>query len=102
MEDSDIETEPLADQVLGGSIMPYYAYVAPMCGYCGKEQGLVEVEGGRQRLYCSDRCKVAAYRQRNQHKKRNMILLRNTELRDYWQENGIEGELLTSLQKHPG
>ena len=79
--------------------MPYYAYMAGDCEHCGRELGMIEVEGGRQRQYCSDRCKMAAYRARRQEEYRNKCLLRNTELRDYWKENHLDGQVLALLQE---
>lgn len=80
--------------------MAYYAYQAGYCEYgpCEAYIGLVETDGGRQRQYCSDRCKQAAYRERRKEVFRNKCLLRNTELRDYWQEQNITGSLLAALQ----
>jgi hypothetical protein len=78
--------------------MPYYMYLAPPCGYCGKEQGLQEPMGGRQRRYCSDRCRKAASRKRDSEKRRNAILQYNAELREYWREHHIDGQVLTLLQ----
>lgn len=78
--------------------MPYYAYNAGNCGNCGKRIGLIETYGGRQRQYCNDSCKVAAHRKRHYDEKRNKCLLRNGELRDFWQEKNITGPLLLKLQ----
>jgi endogenous inhibitor of DNA gyrase (YacG/DUF329 family) len=78
--------------------MTYYAYQAGDCEQCGKEIGLIETDGGRQRQYCSDRCKMIAYRTRHKQEYRNKCLLRNTELRDYWQEHHVSGQVLVMLQ----
>src|SRR2546421_12888218 len=82
----------------GDYSMPYYSYNAPECAHCGKEQGLQEVAGGRQRLYCSDRCRQAAKRKRDKQTKRNSILQYNSELRDLWNQNGIDGLVRTRLE----
>src|SRR5467141_641813 len=50
------------------------------------------------RQYCNDAHKAAAYRKRKEVEKRNKVLLRNGELSEYWQENGIIGAILTKLQ----
>src|SRR5262249_37504755 len=78
--------------------MPYYAYMAGFCGYCGANLGLIEQDGGRNRHYCNDAHKQAAHRRRKEEEKRNTILLRNGELQDYWQEHGITGVILSKLQ----
>ena len=78
--------------------MPYYAYQAGDCGHCGKSIGLQEVYGGRQRLYCSDKCRKAAYRARKEREARLALLQYNSELCQFWQENRIEGQVLASLQ----
>ncbi len=78
--------------------MSYYAYNAPACGFCGQEQGLLEVAGGRQRLYCSDKCRKAAHRKRLARERRNAILQYNSELRKLWQEQNITGATLDKLQ----
>ena len=80
--------------------MAYYAYEAGYCDYgpCQNYIGMVETYGGRQRRYCSDKCKVAAYRERKKEEYRHKVLLRNTELRDYWQENQVSGQILFLLQ----
>ena len=80
--------------------MPYYAYMAGFCQNpnCGKELGLIDQTGGRNRRYCNDTCKMAAYRNRLKQRNREQVLKYNTILRDYWQETGITGEVLTRLQ----
>ncbi len=69
---------------------------------CGKELGRfgwVEVDGGRNRLYCDDACRVAAFRARKREKDREKRLRYHTELRDYWKEQEIRGEVLLRLQE---
>lgn len=80
--------------------MPYYAYMAGFCRNpdCGKDLGLIDQAGGRNRKYCNDSCKIAAFRYRKKQRNREGILEYNTILRDYWQENEITGEVLTRLQ----
>lgn len=67
--------------------MTYYQYEAGNCRGCGDPLGAIETRGGRHRQYCSDACKQAAYRKREQDK-RNTRPLRNT----------IERELDQTLQ----
>jgi hypothetical protein len=78
--------------------MPYYAYMAGFCQHCGKDMGLIDQAGGRNRKYCNDSCKMAAFRNREKERNRDHILEYNSILRDYWQESGITGEVLTRLQ----
>ncbi len=78
--------------------MPYYAYQAGDCGHCGKPMGLQEVDGGRQRQYCSDRCRKAAHRTKKQRAARLALLQYNSELRQLWEENEIQGPVLSHLQ----
>lgn len=78
--------------------MPYYSYFGGDCGHCGDSIGIQEVYGGRQKIYCSDKCRKAAYRARKEQQARLAMLRYNSELRDYWQENGIEGKVLAMLQ----
>lgn len=66
---------------------------------CGDYIGYIEADGGRDRLYCSDKCRVAAYRKRQREKKREAILQHHGELRDYWKLHGIRGEVLARLQE---
>ena len=66
---------------------------------CGEPLGYIETDGGRDRLYCNDACRVAAYRKRKREKDRAATLRYHTELRDYWQEHGIRGEVLLRLQE---
>ncbi len=78
--------------------MPYYAYMGGFCGFCGEDLGLIDQAGGRNRHYCNDACKQAAYRRRKEGEKRQATLLRNGELQSYWAEHGITGAVLTRLQ----
>jgi hypothetical protein len=78
--------------------MPYYAYMGGFCGYCGADLGLIDQAGGRNRHYCNDAHKQAAYRKRREGDKHNAVLLRNVELSDYWQEHEIIGAILSKLQ----
>jgi hypothetical protein len=79
----------------------YRSYYGGRCQNpaCGEELGLIETEGGRDRQYCSDKCRVAAHRAREREKHREQVLQYNSELRDYWKEHGIRGEVLLRLQE---
>lgn len=79
----------------------YRSYYAGECQNpdCGEDLGLVETEGGRDRHYCSDKCRVAHYRKRKREAQREQVLRYNSELRDYWRERGIRGEVLARLQE---
>src|SRR5438445_11248918 len=78
--------------------MPYYGYMAGFCRYCGEDLGYIDQAGGRNRQYCNDTHKQAAHRKRKEIDKRNKVLLRNGELSEYWQEHGITGAILSTLQ----
>lgn len=78
--------------------MPYYAYMAGFCQHCGKDMGMIDQIGGRNRKYCNDSCKIAAFRKREKERNREQVLQYNSILRDYWQEAGITGDVLTRLQ----
>jgi hypothetical protein len=78
--------------------MPYYAYMGGFCQHCGEDLGLIDQAGGRNRKYCNGACKQAAHRKRKEGDKRNTVLLRNVLLQEYWLDNGIDGDLLASLQ----
>ncbi len=69
---------------------------------CGEDLGRfgwVEVDGGRDRLYCNEKCRVAAFRARKREQEREKRLRYHTELRDYWQEHEVKGEVLLRLQE---
>jgi len=68
------------------------------CQYCGQDLGLIDQAGGRNRQYCNDAHRQAAYRKRREGDKHNAVLLRNGELQDYWDEHGITGAILARLQ----
>jgi len=78
--------------------MSYRAYYAGDCGHCGKPMGLQEVNGGRERQYCSDKCRKAAYRAKKQRQARLALLQYNSELRQLWDDNEIKGPVLAHLQ----
>jgi|SRR2546421_1549267 len=78
--------------------MPHYEYQGGFCGYCGASLGRIEQNGGRNRRYCNDKHKMAAFHEKRKGEKRNAAIERNKILRDQWQENGITGEVLTRLQ----
>lgn len=56
--------------------MAYRVYHAGNCQGCGVDLGVIEQNGGRDRKFCSDRCKQAAYRRKRKGDKRNGGLLR--------------------------
>lgn len=78
--------------------MPYYAYQAGNCEFCGEPIGLVETDGGRQRRYCSDKHRKAAHRARKLREQRRALLQYNSELCQFWEENEITGPVLAHLQ----
>ncbi len=80
--------------------MPYRAYNGGSCEYCGEPLGFIEVAGGRSRQYCNNNHRMAAYRQRTRRQKRQAILQYNSELRQYWKDNKIDGTVLAHLQDH--
>jgi hypothetical protein len=70
----------------------------PLCGRELGKWGWIEADGGRNRLYCDDNCKVAAHRYRKCEAKRAQTLLYHGDLRDYWQANDLHGEVVLKLQ----
>jgi hypothetical protein len=60
--------------------------------------GLVDQAGGRNRQYCNDAHKTAAYRKRKKEQGRDTILQYNSDLREYWQDSLITGPVLAKLQ----
>jgi hypothetical protein len=78
--------------------MPYYSYYAGDCQNCGEPMGIQEVYGGRQRLYCSDKCRKAAHRAKKQRAARLALLSYNSELRQLWDDNEIKDPVLARLQ----
>jgi hypothetical protein len=79
----------------------YRSYYAGNCLNCGKPLGFIEVNGGRDRLYCPNRgkCKQAYHRKKEKEEKREQILQYNSELREYWKTKGIHGEVLLRLHE---
>lgn len=77
--------------------MAYRMYNALDCEYCHKEQGLID-GSGRERRYCSQRCRQAAYRQRQQQKRNAEVLRNNSALEQRWYLASIGGELLQKLR----
>lgn len=79
----------------------YRSYMGGHCQNpdCGRDLGYIETDGGRDRHYCNNACKTAAYRKRKQEQKRAQILQYNSELREYWYNNGIRGGVLVRLQE---
>jgi len=69
------------------------------CANCSEPFGLIETEGGRDRHYCNTTCRVQYYRKQQREKKRAATLQYNSELREYWHEHGVRGEVLLRLQK---
>ena len=49
--------------------MAYRVYRAGSCRYCGKDLGVVEQNGGRDRQYCSPAHRQAACRRRRKEKR---------------------------------
>ena len=78
---------------------PYRSYMGGNCENCDEPLGLIEVEGGRDRHYCNTSCRVQHHRKLQREKKRDATLQYNSELREYWQEHGIRGEVLLRLQE---
>ena len=58
---------------------PYRAYYPGGCQHCGRDLGLVEQEGGRDRCYCSPACRQAAYRARKAEKRNGGVLQKEVE-----------------------
>jgi len=77
----------------------YRSYMAGDCANCGQWLGFIETEGGRDRHYCNATCRVQHHRKQQREKNRAATLQFNSELRDYWQEHGIRGEVLLRLQE---
>ena len=77
----------------------YRSYMGGNCQNCDEPLGLIEVEGGRDRHYCNDKCRVQHHRRQKREKKRSATLQFNSELREYWQEYSIRGEVLLRLQE---
>jgi hypothetical protein len=108
-EQDRIEEAEREDEALRQAIAPaqhkrpaiFRAYNAGDCQHCGEPLGYIEADGGRDRLYCNNRgkCKVAHHRKLAKEKKREQILQYHGELRHYWQEHGIRGEVLSRLQE---
>ena len=77
----------------------YRSYIGGNCQNCNEPLGFIETEGGRDRHYCNARCRVAHHRKQQREQKRAAVLQYNTELRDYWQEHSVRGEVLLRLQE---
>ena len=77
--------------------MAYRMYNALDCEYCHKAQGLID-GSGRERRYCSPKCRQAAYRQRQQQKRNTQMLFNAPALAQRWYTAGIGGELLQKLR----
>ena len=69
-----------------------------LCGQQLGQWGWIESDGGRNRLYCDDNCKVAAHRYRKREAERAKTLHYHGDLRDYWQRNDLHGEVVLKLQ----
>ena len=76
--------------------MAYYAYYA-VCEHCGRDLGMLEQEGGRQRRYCSNACRQAAYRDRKKREKRNSSALRYRYLVKGWRDAGLGEKVVSRL-----
>ena len=77
----------------------YRSYIGGNCQNCNEPLGFIETEGGRDRHYCNARCRVAHHRKQQREQKRAAVLQYNSELRDYWQEHSVRGEVLLRLQE---
>ncbi len=77
----------------------YRSYMGGTCENCDEPLGLIETEGGRDRHYCNTTCRVQHHRKQQREKNRAATLQYNSELRDYWQEHGVRGEVLLRLQE---
>lgn len=77
----------------------YRSYIGGDCQNCGEPLGLIETEGGRDRHYCNATCRVQHHRKQQREQNRAAALQFNSELRDYWQEHGVRGEVLLRLQE---
>ncbi len=80
-------------------IPTYRSYIGGNCQNCDEPLGLIEVEGGRDRRYCNDKCRVQHHRKQQREKNRAAASQYNSELREYWQEHNIRGEVLLRLQE---
>jgi len=69
------------------------------CENCDEPLGLIEEQGGRDRHYCNTLCRVQHHRRQKTDQKRSAVLQFNSELREYWREHGIRGEVLLRLQE---
>ena len=78
---------------------PYRSYMGGNCQNCDEPLGLIETEGGRDRHYCNTSCRVQHHRKQKSDQKRAAILQYNSELREYWQEHNLRGEVLLRLQE---
>jgi len=77
----------------------YRSYMGGTCENCGASLGLIETEGGRDRHYCNATCRVQHHRKQQREKNRAATLQFNSELREYWKEHGVRGEVLLRLQE---
>lgn len=59
--------------------MAYRVYIAGDCQFCGTPLGEIEQDGGRDRCYCSSRCRQAAYRKRKREKRHTGVLRKDVE-----------------------
>jgi len=77
----------------------YRSYIGGNCENCDEPLGFIETEGGRDRHYCNARCRVQHHRKQQREKQRAATLQFNSELREYWLEHGVRGEVLLRLQE---
>jgi len=77
----------------------YRSYMGGTCENCDEPLGLIETEGGRDRHYCNTTCRVQHHRKQQREKQRAATLQYNAELREYWKEHGVRGEVLLRLQE---
>lgn len=73
-----------------------HSYMGGFCAYCGSDLGYIEVDGGRTRRYCNDKCRKAASRKRVE---RNKAMSKNgAAFVGLWEENGIRGAVREQLE----
>jgi hypothetical protein len=69
-----------------------------VCPVCGAKLGKPGVAGGRRKVYCSDACRVAAYRQRETRKRESQIRL----LPRLWRPRAQETSLAEPREERRG
>jgi len=72
----------------------FHSYMGGYCAHCGSDLGYIEVDGGRTRRYCNDKCRKAASRDRL---KRDKAVSQNGFV-GLWDDNGIKGDVRRHLE----